>query len=278
MMTHFGLFDFGRNGPVQGQSLDRRAMSRAFFLFAWVLCLASGSMVRAAEWGTLSAMHNYAEVFGLAPDHVAKSYRVTVLEANAAGNIFHPGEQPRFTFQIENRTDRPLRAKGRVAIIRYSQSSRPGDNWIPELHVLETFAPLPLDVDLKPNGWANLRIEPKIPETKGGYGLVIDLGPLGRQYLTSCVRTFKPQPQRIQFPKQSLEEMPAHSRAAWNTGHPLGHRVPSHWFPRFAQEWAQIIQELHSLHANMVTVERKSPARRSNRWDAAARTSTSTAS
>ena len=44
--------------------------------------------------------------------------------------------------------------------------------------------------------------------SKGGYGYVVDLGPSGRQFLTSAVRTFKPSLRRVQFPRQSLEHMP----------------------------------------------------------------------
>ncbi len=32
-----------------------------------------------------------------------------MLEANAPGNVFHPGEQTRFTFQVENLTGGALK-------------------------------------------------------------------------------------------------------------------------------------------------------------------------
>ena len=74
---------------------------------------------------------------------------------------------------------------------------------------LETLAPTPIIIDLPAKGWTNFTIAPACPETKGGYGLVVDLGTHGRVFLTSMVRTFSPVLESIQYPKQSLEEMPA---------------------------------------------------------------------
>ena len=168
---------------------------------------ASCHSVLQAKWGNLPSMHNYNEVFDLG--RTKSAFKATMLESNAPGNVFHPGEEPRFTFQIENFTDEPIKTTGNVEIIRYAQRGWPGDNWHPELVRLEQLPAAPLSVALKPRGWANITIEPATPETKGGYALVVDLGRSGRQYLTSYVRTFKPDLKRIQFPAQSLEEMPA---------------------------------------------------------------------
>ncbi|HYW79420.1 MAG TPA: hypothetical protein VE890_07560, partial [Thermoguttaceae bacterium] len=181
-----------------------------------------GANVAHAEWGVLADMHNYHECFGLDPDtsnypnsgtstkwKLQGSYRVVLVGSNAPGNVFHEGERPKLTFQIENLTDGPLKADGQIEVIRYSQSGVPGDQWCPELRRLEVVGSVPLSVNLKPGGWVNLTAEPPMAETKGGYGFVVDLGPYGRQLLTSAVRTFRPGNQRIQYPKQCLEHMPA---------------------------------------------------------------------
>jgi hypothetical protein len=219
------------------------------------VCVFAPVAAFAQEWGTLSGMHSYREVFGLAARESAPAFRVTMLESNAPGNVFHEGEQPRFVFQIENLSRQPLQGRGRVDCIRYAQRGRVGDPWWPELHKLEQLPPAPLAVDLPPQGWKNLTVDLKIAETKGGYGLVVDLGPHGRAYLTSFVRTFKPALQRVQFPKQSLEEMPGPILARlgvqairWGVAyHPSSSR-------RADEYWAFVRRRLQEFHENMVTV------------------------
>ena len=166
-------------------------------------------------------MHGYCACFGLDPATsnepkpnatqgwtLRGSYAAIMIRSNAPGNVFHPGEQPELTFQLQNLTDQAITVRGKVESIRYSQSGRPGDQWYPELRRLELVGSAPIDVKLPPKGWQDLTVRPPMPETKGGYGFVVDLGDAGRQYLTSAVRTFKPALKRVQFPKQSLEHMP----------------------------------------------------------------------
>lgn len=217
-------------------------------------CLLAGALPLRAEWGTLAEMHHYRECFGL--DAKAKpDFAVTMLSSTAPGNVFHEGEQPQFTFQIENLSDQPLQATGRVDVLRYAQPAFPGDQWNPDLVRLETLAPVPLAVDLGPQQWTNLTISPPTPETKGGYGLVVDLETHGRAYLTSYVRTFRPSLERIQFPKQSLEEMPA----------PILERLgvqAIRWgvsyfqsgTPEYERQWERIARELREFHEHKVTV------------------------
>ncbi len=57
-----------------------------------------------------------------------------MIESNAPGNVYHEGEQPMLTFQVENLMDRPIKIRGAVETIRYSQSGVPGDQWNPELN------------------------------------------------------------------------------------------------------------------------------------------------
>jgi hypothetical protein len=182
----------------------------------------SGANVALGAWGVLSDMHNYHGCFGLDPDtsnypnkgtspkwKLQGAYKIVMIESNAPGNVYHEGEKPRLTFQMENLTDEPLSAKSKIEVIRYSQSSMPGEQWYPELKRLEIVGSVPLKVDLAPNGWHNFTVRPPMAQTKGGYGFVVDLGEHGRQFLTSAVRTFRPPSQRVQYPKQCLEHMPA---------------------------------------------------------------------
>jgi hypothetical protein len=181
-----------------------------------------GVDVAPGAWGVLSDMHNYHECFGLDPKacnypnsgvspkwKLAGDFKAVMIESNAPGNVYHEGEQPVLTFQIENLTDGRLSAEGKLEVIRYSQSSVPGEQWYPELRRLGQVGCVPLSIDLSPNSWKNLTVRPPMGETKGGYGFVVDLGEHGRQFLTSAARTFKPIDRRIQYPKQCLEHMPA---------------------------------------------------------------------
>jgi hypothetical protein len=231
------------------QQLVVRQSAKAVFFAALVLqCSAVW-----AGWGDLEDMHRYKEVFGLSERRAA--FNVTMLESNAPGNVFHPGQQPEFVFQIENVTNRRIQAEGKIDVICYAQRGRPGDNWHPELVRLQELQPVSVKIELEPKAWRNITIEPKTPETKGGYGLVVDIGEFGRRYLTSYVRTFKPNLKRVQFPKQSLEEMPAPILARlgvqairWAVSyHPADSR-------RFARQWARIEEDLKSFHENKVTV------------------------
>lgn len=224
-----------------------------FTLLLSVLTLALPLTLR-ADWGTLSEMHHYRECFGLA-SAVNPEFKVTMLASTAPGNVFHEGEQPRFTFQLENLSGQPLAVTGRVDVIRYAQPTFENDQWYPDLVRQETHTPLPLVVALPAKGWTNLTLAPPLPETKGGYGLVVDLGPHGRAYLTSLVRTFRPDLERVQFPKQSLEEMPAPilerlgvQAIRWGVSY---HQSGS---PDDLRQWERIRRELKEFHDHKVTV------------------------
>ncbi len=189
------------------------------------IALAVGTGALATEgkgpWGHLPGMYGYSACFRLDPKTsnevkpnatrgwtLRGAYKAVAIRSNAPGNVYHEGEQPELTFQLENLTDKPIQVRGTVEAIRYSQGGRPGDQWCPELRRLEAVGSVPIDVKLEPKGWQNLTVRPPMAASKGGYGYVVDLGPSGRQFLTSAVRTFKPSLRRVQFPRQSLEHMP----------------------------------------------------------------------
>jgi hypothetical protein len=205
-----------------------------------------------AEWGTLSEMHHYKECFGLTNK---PAFKVTMLASTAPGNVYHEGEQPEFTFQLENLGGQPITCTGRVELIRFAQPAFEGDQWYPDLVRLETYPPAALVVNVADKGWTNLTVRPRTPETKGGYALVVDLGMHGRTYLTCFVRTFKPRLDRVQFPKQSLEEMPAPilerlgvQAIRWGVSY---HKTGS---PEYQRQWDRIARELNEFHAHKVTV------------------------
>lgn len=206
-----------------------------------------------AEWGTLSEMHHYKECFGLGTNKPL--FKVTMLSSTAPGNVFHEREQPRFTFQIENLSDAPIDERGGLDVIRYAQPAFQDDQWYPDLVRLEALKPVRIDVRLAAKGWTNITVEAPTPETKGGYALVLDLGPRGRALVTSYVRTFRPALERIQHPKQSLEEMPAPilerlgvQAIRWGVSY---HKSGS---PEDQRQWERVRRELKEFHDHKVTV------------------------
>ena len=217
--------------------------------------LSTTTPARTQEWGTLSAMHEYHSVFSLDPElDEGGDTKVTMLESNAPGNVFHPGEQPRFTFQVENLSGNPLSEAARIDIIRYAMHTHEGDQWWPELVRLEDLGSVPLEVDVEAGGWRNLTVEPPTPETKGGYALVLDLGDHGRRYVTSYIRTFRPRDERVQYPKQALEEMPPEILARLGV---QAIRYGVAYFPsdstRYPEHLEWLDDEFRAMHENRVT-------------------------
>jgi len=142
----------------------------------------------------------FSATFGL--DTVAKpTFTAEYLRGTVKGNVLWPHEQGSFTFQVVNTGNAPLVAAGVVRLVRYGTKGRPGDIWVPDMYKIADCAVLPLPVNLAPNKWANYTVAPKVPETLGAYGLVLDLGPAGSRFITAFVRTFAADPTQVQFPK-----------------------------------------------------------------------------
>ncbi len=90
-------------------------------------------------------------------------------------------------------------------MIAYGTKGRPGDIWVPEMFKIADCGSTPIRVDLAPKGFVNPTAAPRIPQRFGAYGLLLDLGGKGRQFLTSCVRTFAAEPARVRFPKLGMD-------------------------------------------------------------------------
>ncbi len=177
-----------------------------------IFCLALSALIAshanaAGPGGStpITSMDQYQRVLGLEEDRVTNDYRLTILGSNRPGHVFFPGEEARFEFQIENLTDKPLQAKGEIEIIRYAQLADEEDRWHPRLQKLAEHGTFPLSVNLDPGAWGNYELDITLPEIKGGYALIVDLGPHGRKYLCSATRVFKYEPKRIAYPVMSTD-------------------------------------------------------------------------
>ncbi|MDB5011273.1 MAG: hypothetical protein JWQ06_2062 [Mucilaginibacter sp.] len=167
-----------------------------------ISCLNSNAQMKAPyEWV------NYEQVLGVKNNLRAYQYNVSVIRSSTSTNVLWPGEQPAYTIQIVNNLSEPLQVKGKIDIIRYGSKGRPNDVWLPEMIKLADISSIPVTVNINAKGYSDLDIKPLIPATFGGYALVLDLGEHGRRLICSVVRTFEANPKRLQFPKQSLDDM-----------------------------------------------------------------------
>jgi len=175
-------------------------------LFALSLIL-SAAKVAMGQMTSGRGMESFAGAFKFDPDTRIPDIKVVLVETSAPLAIYYPGEQPEFTFQFQNRTNRPIEAKGRFDFYHFGTKGIPGDIWVPEVVLFNTFGPIPVTVDLAPNGWQNVTVKPQLPAKMGGYGLVLDLGEQGRDFVIGFARAHRPTTERIQYPKQSLDGM-----------------------------------------------------------------------
>ena len=175
---------------------------------AWLLCALALLMLALpgrAQTVTGAAMPGYAQTFGLTG---SPAYMVQLVGGTVPGNVLWPGDRPAWTFQVVNDGSRALSAVGRVEVIAYGTRGAPGDVWTPHVFKIAQAGSVAVSATVPAHGYADVTVSPRIPARFGGYALVVDLGPAGRRFLTSCVRTFAATPRRVQYPKFCLDALP----------------------------------------------------------------------
>lgn len=134
-------------------------------------------------------------------------YDVKTIYSSAPANVFWPGEKVKFSFQLTSNTEEPIDLDARIQIIHYGAKGIPNDIWLPEMYKIEEVQTISRSVKIASNGYMNVEVTPEIPETLGGYAIVFDLGKYGRRMATSFVRSMQPSPVKMQYPKQSLDDL-----------------------------------------------------------------------
>ena len=150
---------------------------------------------------------NYERVFDLKNNLRQYNFDVSVIHSSCITNVLWPGEQPTYIIQVINNLDSSVTVDGKIDIIRYGTEGRPNDIWLPQVFKIADGHSVPLKVKLAAHGFQDIEVSPSIPAAFGGYALVLDLGKHGRRLITSLVRTYAANPQPMQFPKQSLDDM-----------------------------------------------------------------------
>lgn len=151
---------------------------------------------------------NYETVFGVSVGWRHYDYDAFMVRSSVPAGVLWPGEQPRVTIRVVNHTGGRLQRVGRLSVIRYGTRGRLNDIWRPSVVGLDSSIAT-VSVDVPAGGYVDVGVCPFIPALFGGYALVMDLGPYGRRLVTSLVRTFRADARRLQFPKQSLDDMGA---------------------------------------------------------------------
>ncbi|MDR1192101.1 MAG: hypothetical protein LBK60_10650 [Verrucomicrobiales bacterium] len=188
-------------------------MKKSLALFCCLSVTAGALTVNChAQLSTPDQQKNYDSVFGVKLKQRSYPYEVALIDSQPAGNVLVPGEQPVFTFLVKNNLAEPIRAAdARVSVIAYGNVGDPtadyGNCWFPILYKKADLPDIPVNIDLPAKGSQLVTVSATLPETFGAYALVFDLGGPGRVFGTSCIRTFAPNPEKIQYPKYSLDHV-----------------------------------------------------------------------
>lgn len=179
-------------------------MRKQYLLLAFLTMFSSfiqGQMKEPYEWV------GYENVMKVKNGLRHYDYDVKTIHSSAPANVFWPEEKVAFTFQLVSNINESIDVNASVEVIQYGAKGIPNDIWLPEMYKIKEVQKLSVPVKISPNGYVDVEIAPDIPEIFGGYAIVFDLGKYGRRLATSFVRSMKPSPVRMQYPKQSLDDL-----------------------------------------------------------------------
>jgi len=169
----------------------------------WAVCPSSAQMT------TGSAIPGYAETFGLGSAQQAKDYGVEQIGVKAGAttgaNVLWPKETAEFTFRLVNKSQNPIKARGKMDLIQYATKGRVGETWVPDMFKVADVGATPVEVDIPAQGTTTVTVSPRIPERFGGYALIFDLGSHGRAFGAALVRTVAATPGRVQYPTLGID-------------------------------------------------------------------------
>ena len=184
-------------------------MSRAARLPAAVVVLAGVGSALAATAGHqrdgTSQMSGFDATFKVDIEHQAKDYTVQQIGSSSAANVFWPGEKPSIILQFSNKTGAKIDCLATIEVVNYATRTDLADVFKLQMMRVGEVSSVPVKVEIPAKGFVNVTVSPPIPEAFGGYGLVADLGPLGRDFVAGCVRALPGKAGRVQFPTFALD-------------------------------------------------------------------------
>lgn len=150
---------------------------------------------------------NYETVFGVKEGMRFYDYEVIPTFSSAPANIFWKGDKIDFRFQIKNHLDNPIDTDAEIHIIQYGTKGIPNNVWLPEIIKMDYEKVIPLHVVISPKGYTDVAVSVDDIDKYGGYAIVFDLGENGKRLATSFVYAMQPNPVKMQYPKQSLDDL-----------------------------------------------------------------------
>ncbi len=179
-----------------------RIITFSFFIFCGFFAItAKAQMVEGTE------IPEFGETFGVDVNKKDFNVQAYLIKSSVPANILWPNDKAVLTVQLVNNSDIPAKISGKLEVIGYGTKGRPGDIWKPQMFKAGDFGSAPIEVEIPAKGYKNIELNPTIPEVFGAYGLVADLGKDGRQFITSCVRTFANQNGKLQYPSFCLDDI-----------------------------------------------------------------------
>ncbi len=142
---------------------------------------------------------------GLDRDHRSRDFTIQEIACSAPSNVLWPGEKVSLKFRITNLSGSALTADGVFQAVQYGTRGKPGDIWEPLFYQIADVNSVPVHIDLAPHASTEVSIEPRIPETFGGYVIVGELRGHGRGFAASLVRSIQPDGGPEQFPAYALD-------------------------------------------------------------------------
>lgn len=149
----------------------------------------------------------YEEIMGVKNNLRFYDFDATLIESTAPANVFWPGDNINFKFQLVNNTQKAIDAEAKIYIFRYGTKGIPNDIWLPQIVKMDYEKVIPAKITITPNGYTNISVSVDDIKDYGGYAVVFDLGNNGRRLGTSFVYSMKPSPVKMQYPKQSLDDL-----------------------------------------------------------------------
>ena len=177
------------------------------YILISILCLIGVINPLSAQMSDPPNWKDYEKVLNLKNGLRHYDFDVQLTNSSAPANVFWPDDKVSLTFQVASNIDQPIDMEGQVDVIQYGAKGIPGDIWQPEMYLIGHVQSIPVGINIAPKGSTTVDLSPDIPARFGGYALVLDLGEHGRRLITGLVRSIKPSPVAMQYPKQSLDDL-----------------------------------------------------------------------
>ena len=182
--------------------------------------------------------------------------------SSVPANILHAGEQPTLTLQLQNLSDQVISGAAVVKLVRYELFTVPGQDMF---HVaprkLADAGETAITVQIPAKGFQDLEVKLRVPDTFGGYAILVQLAGRKPLLVGGMVRSLVPDaPRDPRFRRLAidLEDPIAVSRlgAAPNRVgmSPISHDGEDASYESEYQRVAAIIKDLHA-HQLPVTME-----------------------